>query len=159
MRAVIPIIALTAGAILIGSGCKEEKSPERAAPAVTVQPAMNKLADANITQALASFIKIVGTINDPKIRIDDKEAIKTLIGVAATGGATYIGSQMLLDGDGSPCYTALQGTAYASRFPKPTGVKATTQEVYKDTTKQINKDITNLKNAAQGFLRALKNNR
>lgn len=40
MRTVIPIIALTAGAILIGSGCKEEKIPERAAPAVTVQPAM-----------------------------------------------------------------------------------------------------------------------
>ncbi len=125
----------------------------------TIQPAMNKLADANITQALASFIKIVGTINDPKIRIDDKEAIKTLIGVAATGGATYIGSQMLLDGDGSPCYTALQGTSYASRFPKPTGVKATTQEVYKDTTKRINNDLTDLKNAAQGFLRALKNSK
>lgn len=40
MRTVIPIIALTAGAILIGSGCKEEKIPEHAAPAVTVQPAM-----------------------------------------------------------------------------------------------------------------------
>lgn len=40
MRTVIPIIALTAGAILIGSGCKKEKIPERAAPAVTVQPAM-----------------------------------------------------------------------------------------------------------------------
>ncbi len=122
----------------------------------TIQPSMNKLADANITQALASFIKVAGTLNEPKIRLDDKEAIKTIIGVAATGGTAYLGSQVLLDGSSSPCYTALQGTAYASRFPKPTGVKAETQNVYQDATKQINKDIKDLKNAAKGLLKSLK---
>lgn len=122
----------------------------------TIQPSMNKLADANITQALASFIKIAGTLNEPKIRLDDKEAIKTIIGVAATGGTAYLGSQVLLDGNSSPCYTALQGTAYASRFPKPTGVKAETQNVYQDATKQINKDIKDLKDAAKGLLKSLK---
>ena len=40
MRNVFPIIILTAGAILIASGCKEQKAPERTAPAVIVRPAM-----------------------------------------------------------------------------------------------------------------------
>ena len=117
----------------------------------TIEPSLNKLAKGNIAQALASFIKVGGTIEDPKIRIDNQEALKTVVGVA-TGGVAYLGSQMVLNGDGSPCYTALQGTAYATRYPKPTGVKATTQDVYNDTTKQIKDGVKDLKNTAKDIL-------
>ena len=117
----------------------------------TIEPSLNKLAKGNIAQALASFIKVGGTIEDPKIRIDNQEALKTVVGVA-TGGVAYLGSQMVLNGDGSPCYTALQGTAYATKYPKPTGVKATTQDVYNDTTKQIKDGVKDLKNTAKDIL-------
>ncbi|MBE6448296.1 MAG: AsmA family protein [Alphaproteobacteria bacterium] len=118
----------------------------------TVEPSLHELSTGNLGQALASFVKITGTIQKPKIRIDDKEALKTVVGVLATGGVSYMGSQMLLNGSGEPCYTALQGTPYASRFPKPTGVRATGQEVYKDTTNQIKKELKNLENAAKDLL-------
>lgn len=120
----------------------------------TIEPSMNKLASGNVTQALASFIKLSGTLEDPKLRIDDKEALKTLIGVAATGGASYLGSQVFLNGDGSPCYTALIGTPYADRFPKPTGVKATTQNVVDDTQKQLKQGLKDLKNTAKDILKS-----
>ena len=123
----------------------------------TIEPSLNKLASGNITQALASFIKVGGTLEDPKIMIDDKEAIKTVVGVVATGGVAYLGSQVVLNGSGSPCYTALEGTSYASRFPKPTGVKATTQDVYNDTTKQIKSGVKDLKNTAKDILGIFKN--
>lgn len=123
----------------------------------TIAPSLNKLAKGNIAQALATFIKVGGTIQDPKIRIDNQEALKTVVGVVATGGVAYLGSQMVLNGDGSPCYTALQGTSYASRYPKPTGVKATTQDVYNDTTKQIKAGVKDLKNTAKDILGMFKN--
>ncbi len=40
MRNAIPILAVTAGAVLLISGCREEKTPERSAPSVTVRSAM-----------------------------------------------------------------------------------------------------------------------
>lgn len=118
----------------------------------TLEPSMNQLASGNITQALASFIKIGGTLQDPKIMLDNKETLKTLVGVAATGGVAYLGSQVLLNGSGAPCYVALEGTPYASRFPKPTGVKATTQNVYDGTAKQIKAGVKDLKNTAKDIL-------
>ena len=122
----------------------------------TIAPSLNKLAKGNIAQALASFIKVGGTIQDPKILLDNQEALKTVVGVVATGGVAYLGSQVMLNGDGAPCYTALKGTAYASRFPKPTGVKATTQDVYNDTTQQLKDGVKDLKNTAKDILGILK---
>lgn len=122
----------------------------------TIEPSLNKLAKGNIAQALASFIKVGGTIQDPKILLDNQEALKTVVGVVATGGVAYLGSQVMLNGDGAPCYTALKGTAYASRFPKPTGVKATTQDVYNDTTQQLKDGVKDLKNTAKNILGILK---
>ena len=127
--------------------------------AFTIEPSLNKLASGNITQALASFIKVGGTLQKPKIMIDDKEAIKTVVGVVATGGIPYLGSQVVLNGSGSPCYTALEGTSYASRFPKPTGVKATTQDVYKDTTKQLKNGVKDITNTAKDILGIFKSSK
>lgn len=121
----------------------------------TIEPSMNKLASGNVTQALASFIKVGGTLDNPKVGIDDKQALRTIVGVAATGGVSYLGSQVFLNGDGSPCYTALEGTPYASRFPKPSGVKATTQNVVEGTEKQLKQGLKDLKNTAKGILKSL----
>lgn len=121
-----------------------------------VRPFSGKLVDTNVAQALASFVKIEGTLQDPKVRINDKEALKALVGVAASGGTTYLGSKLLLDADNSPCYTALIGTPYASRFPKPTGVSADTQAVYNGAEKAVDKSLNDLKDAANGLLDSVK---
>lgn len=119
----------------------------------TVAPSLNKLADGNITQALASFIKLGGTLEHPKVGLDQASALTTIVGTMATGGA-YLGSEVLLNGDDSPCYTALAGTQYASRFPKPSGVKATTKDVYQDVGKQTKDVVKGLEGAAKNLLGA-----
>lgn len=122
----------------------------------TLQPFSGKVTDSNVGQLLSSFVKIKGTLQNPKIALDDKETIKAVVSMAATGGTTYLGSKLLLDGNASPCYTALIGTAYANKFPKPTGVDATAQKVYQGTTKTIETDLKALKNSAKDFLKAFK---
>lgn len=122
----------------------------------TVKPFSGKVVDTNVVQALSSLVKIAGTIEQPKIALDDKEALKTIVGVAATGGTAYLGSKLLLDADSSPCYTALQGTPYASRFPKPSGVQAAGQDVYQGTVGQVDKGLKDIKDAAKDFLNAFK---
>lgn len=121
-----------------------------------IKPFSGKLVDTNMAQALAAFVKVGGTIEDPKIVINDKEALKAIVGVAATGGTAYLGSKLLMDSDSSPCYTALIGTNYASRFPKPTGVQAETQNVYQDANKAVTNGIKDITNTAKGFLGSLK---
>jgi uncharacterized protein involved in outer membrane biogenesis len=81
----------------------------------TIAPTLNKLADGNITQALASFVKIEGTLNKPKLRLDTSSALNTIVGAVATGGIS-LGGEMLLSGDDDPCYSALVNTAYADKF-------------------------------------------
>lgn len=57
-----------------------------------------------------------------------------------------------MEADSSPCYTALKGTAYQNRFPAPSGVAATTQNVYQDAEKQIGSGIKDLKNTAKDII-------
>ncbi len=122
----------------------------------SIRPFGGKLVDTNVTQALSSFIKVKGTLDKPAIAIDDTQALKTIVGVATTG-PVYLGTQLLSDGSASPCYTALQGTPYASRFPKPTGVKAAGQDVYKDTSTAVNDGIKDLKKAGQDIIDIFRN--
>lgn len=114
----------------------------------TIEPSLNKLADGNIAQALASFVKVEGTIENPKIGIDQDAAITTIVGTVASGGA-YLGSELLLTGDDSPCYTALQGTKYASKFPKPSGVMARTKDVYQETNEEAKEAVKDLNRMAK----------
>lgn len=113
----------------------------------SVKPFAGKLTDTNIAKALSSLVKLTGTIQSPSIGVDSANAIKTIVGVT-TSGPVYLGAQMLLENDGSPCYTALAGTGYESRFPKPENVAKTTSEdvgkilddsvgIVKDTTKGL----------------------
>jgi uncharacterized protein involved in outer membrane biogenesis len=98
---------------------------------LSVKPFAGKITDTNIAKALSSLVKLTGKINKPKIGIDSANAIKTLVGVT-TAGPVYLGAQMLLESDGAPCYTALEGTGFESRFPKPKiAIESTTNNVGK----------------------------
>ena len=94
---------------------------------LSVKPFAGKITDTNIAKALSSLVKLTGTINNPKIGIDSANAIKTLVGVT-TAGPVYLGAQMLLESDGAPCYTALEGTGFENKFPKPKTVANTTTD-------------------------------
>lgn len=119
----------------------------------TIAPTLNKLADGNIAQALASFVKLEGTLEEPKIGLDTRAALTTVVGTMASGGA-YLGSEVLLSGDDSPCYTALQGTSYAAKFPKPSGVKAATKDAYQDVNQTAKDTMKGLENAAKNLFGA-----
>ena len=121
----------------------------------TIAPSLNKLADGNITQALASFVKVRGTLNNPKLSIDKSSALTTVVGSVMTGGA-YFGGEVLMNGDSSPCYTALKGTKYENRFPKSTDIKATTKDVYNDIGKQAKSTVKELENVAKDLLGSFK---
>ena len=117
----------------------------------SIQPYTGKIKDFNIAQAISSFIKIKGNIQNPKISIDDKNALKTLTGVAVAGPA-YLGGEMLLGTGSSPCYTALEGTKYQSKFPAPSRVENTKNDI----NKQIDKNINDIKDMAKDIFKALK---
>lgn len=122
----------------------------------SIRPFSGKIVDANVAQALSSFVKVKGALDNPKIVIDDAQALKAIVGIVTTGPA-YIGSQIALDADSSPCYTALKGTAYENRFPKPSGVQATGQEVYQDTTAVVDQSLKDLKKTGQEIIDIFRN--
>lgn len=116
----------------------------------TVTPSFS-LTDTNVAQALSSFIKINGTLDNPKIAIDEKQALQTLVGVATTGPA-FIGSQMVLDSSSSPCWTALKNTPFANQFPAPSKISTISNDAVKDSKaavkdagKQIEKSVRDIR--------------
>lgn len=121
-----------------------------------IRPFSGKIVDTNIAQALSSFIKVKGTLSNPKITIDDAQALKAIVGVAATGGTAYLGSKLVLDADSSPCYTALQGTPYQSRFPAPSKVESAGQDLYQGTEKAIDNSVKDIKGAAKDIINIFK---
>ena len=114
------------------------------------------LAEVSITQALSSLVKITGTLQSPKVSINQENTIKTLAGVALSGG-TLAGAQMLLDKDMEPCYTAMEGTIYQDKFPKPTGVKNAAQKTYQGTSAAVDNSINMIKDNAKEIRNAAKN--
>lgn len=117
-----------------------------------IRPFSGKVVDTNLAQALSSFIKVKGTLSNPKITLDDAQAVQALIGVAATGGTAYLGSKLVMDADSSPCYTALAGTSYQSRFPAPSKASQATQDLYQGTQKAIDDSVQDIKGAAKDIL-------
>ncbi len=118
---------------------------------VSVKPFAGKLTDTNIAKALSSLVKLTGTIQNPKIGVDSANAVKTIVGVT-TGGPVYLGAQMLLENDGSPCYTALQGTGYETMFPKPENV---VQSTTGDVGQILNDSVGAVKDTTKGLLNLL----
>lgn len=119
----------------------------------SIHPFSGKVVDTNVAQAISSFIKVKGTIEEPKIAIDDTQALKAIVGVATTGPA-FLGTQ-LLDADPAPCHTALAGTVYKDVFPAATGVQATTQDVYKDTSAAVSDSVKAIKGTAKDTAKEL----
>lgn len=120
----------------------------------SIHPFSGKVVDTNVAQAISSLIKVKGTIEDPKIALDDKQALKTIVGMAAAGPA-YLGSQLVLDADSAPCHTALAGTSYKDVFPAPTGVKAAGQDAYKDTSKAVGDSVKAITGTAKDTAKEL----
>ncbi len=106
------------------------------------------IVDVSLVQALSNLVKIRGTIQSPSITVDQGGAIKTIAGVALSGG-TFAGAQMLLDKDAAPCYTALSGTSFQNKFPKPTGVTNAAQKTYQGTSEAIDNSAAMIKNSAK----------
>lgn len=121
---------------------------------ISVKPFAGRITDTNIAKALSSLVRLTGTISEPKIGIDGANAIKTIVGVT-TAGPVYLGAQMLLENDGSPCYTALEGTGYESKFPKPKNVVSTTSE---DVGKILNDSMGSVKDTTKNLINLLSGN-
>lgn len=118
---------------------------------LSVKPFAGKLTDTNIAKALSSLVKLTGTLQNPKIGVDSANAVKTIVGVT-TGGPVYLGAQMLLENDGSPCYTALQGTGFETMFPKPENV---VQSTTGDVGQILNDSVGAVKDTTKGLLNLL----
>ena len=115
---------------------------------LSFKPFAGKLTDTNLAKVLSSLVKLTGTVQKPKISVDSANAIKTIVGVT-TSGPVYLGSQMLLENDGSPCYTALQGTGFETRFPKPDNVVTQTTN---DVGQIFNESVGAVKDTTKGII-------
>lgn len=118
--------------------------------------------DAGISQAISSLVRITGTIDHPQIALDDKQALKTVVGIATTGGFGYIGYQTALSNN-SPCYTALKGTSYQDMVPQPSKASKAQQEAItetkaalKETKTQVKKELKNLEKNAKEIINIFK---
>ena len=120
-----------------------------------IRPFSGKIVDTNAVQALSSFIKVKGTIEEPKIALDDKAALKSVVGVALTGPA-YLGSK-LVDAEPAPCYTALQGTSYKNKFPAPTAAEKAASDVYNGAGDAVDSSINAVKDTVKGTAKGLEN--
>ena len=120
-----------------------------------VRPSAGKIVDTNAVQALSSFIKIKGTLEDPKITLDDKAALKSVVGVALSGPA-YLGST-LVNVDPAPCYTALQGTTYQNKFPAPTAAEKAATDVYNGADEAVDDSVKAVKDTVKGTAKELEN--
>lgn len=121
----------------------------------SIHPFNGKLADTNVAQALSSLVKVAGTVQNPKITLDNSAVIKNVVGVA-TAGPAFLGSQLVLDADETPCYTALSGTEYQSMFPAPSGVKAAGQNAYQSTDKALSDGVDAITDTAKDVLNMFK---
>lgn len=121
----------------------------------TIHPFNSKITDNNIAQAISSLLKVSGTIENPKLTLDNASVVKNVIGVAAAGPA-YLGSQMILDADPSPCYTALKGTSYQNMFPAPEGAKAAGQGIYQGANELVNGSVNAITDTAKDVLKLFK---
>ena len=121
-----------------------------------VSPMMNKLAQGNISQAIASFIRLRGKLHKPSIGIDTTSAVSTVVGSVATGGI-YLGSEMLMSGDANLCNTALKGSKYISRFPRKESMQNDVKDIYQGVTGNAKDAVREIGNTAKGIFKSFKN--
>lgn len=131
-----------------------------------LQPFSGKLDSTNISSIIGSLLKIKGTINNPKININQTTAAKNVVGFLASGGAYNVGD-MLLSADSAPCHTALEKTAYANYFKAGNPVTGGVSKGYnsvkdgisnvgdniKATGKEIKNQVKGLGNQIKGLFK------
>lgn len=114
-----------------------------------LQPFSGRITDTNVSSVLGSLLSISGTISNPSVGLNKTQTAKAVVGIIATGGL-YNAGDMLLSADSSPCYTALQGTAYANHFKAAEGgVKNDASKTYSDTKDAVKKSLTDTKDAVK----------
>ena len=118
---------------------------------LSIKPFGGKLTETNIAKALSSLVKLTGTLSEPKIGVDTANAVKNIVGATMTG-PVYLGAQMVMENDNSPCYTALKDTGYESRFPKSENVVKSTGQ---DVGKVMDDSVGMVKDTAKGLLNLL----
>ncbi len=121
---------------------------------LTIKPFNGKITDTNVVQAISSLLKVEGTVQNPRLTLDNSAVIKNVVGIAAAGPA-FLSSELLFDADESPCYTALKGTSYEKMFPAPKGVQAKGQNVYQGATDAISGGVNMITDTAKGFFNML----
>lgn len=113
-----------------------------------VKPFGGKLTDTNIAKALSSLVKLTGTLQKPTLGVDTANAVKNIVGATMTG-PVYLGAQMVMENDNSPCYTALKNTGYENRFPESSNVAKTTTD---NVGKVLDDSVDMVKDTAKGLL-------
>ena len=113
-----------------------------------LQPFSGKITDVNISSVLGNLLKITGTINNPKIGINQTSTAKNIVGILATGGV-YNAGDILMSPDSSPCHTSLKGTAYVSHFKEVVSVRNTVSKGYNNTKESIKDMGKGLKHQAK----------
>lgn len=113
-----------------------------------LQPFSGKLDSTNISSILGSLLKIKGTVNNPKININQTSAAKNVVGFLASGGAYNVGD-MLLSSDSAPCRTALEGTQFSDYFKADNSIKGNVSRGYDNVKDGINSVGKNLKSAGK----------
>lgn len=114
-----------------------------------LQPFSGRITDTNVSSVLGSLLSISGTMSNPSVGLNKTQTAKAVVGIIATGGL-YNAGDMILSADSSPCYTALQGTAYANHFKAAEGgVKNDASKTYSDTKDAVKKSLTDTKDAVK----------
>ena len=114
-----------------------------------LQPFSGRITDTNVSSVLGSLLSISGTMSNPSVGLNKTQTAKAVVGIIATGGL-YNAGDMILSADSSPCYTALQGTAYANHFKAADGgVKNDASKTYSDTKDAVKKSLTDTKDAVK----------
>ncbi|MDR1025987.1 MAG: AsmA family protein [Lactobacillus sp.] len=120
----------------------------------TLQPSITNLNVTNVAQMLTSLVKIGGTITNPTIGVDEKQALKTVVGTALNASA-YAGTVVAGGTHVAPCYTALVGTKYEARFPQAEGTVATGQQTYKDAEQAVKEKAAEVKTTVKETVKEL----
>lgn len=123
----------------------------------TISPTLNKLSSGNLTQALASFVRLGGSLQKPSLKLDKTSAVSTVVGTIATNGL-YLGGEVLMGGNDNLCYNALQGTKYVARFPKKESAMNSAKESYQDVAEQARDAAKEISDTAKGLWKSLKSN-
>ncbi len=132
---------------VIGSGAIDLKTE---AIDFSIRPQARQGLGISLGDQVASLVRLKGTLADPKLGIDEEEAVKAAaeVGAAiATGGISILGTVLIdkLSADETPCRTALGLGPKKSKAPKKSNPKAS------ETDNLLNDAAEGLKGGLKGL--------